>query len=112
MEWINSILAILTGLFLRLVVPIVITLLVVYLLHKADVRWQEDAVQNPAPMVVESSPCREIKKCPFERSSECPSVNSAKPCWQARRLSNGYLREECLNCQVFHQAPIPVPVHS
>jgi hypothetical protein len=32
---------------------------------------------------------------------------SGKPCWQIHRLSNGYLREACLDCEVFINAPAP-----
>jgi hypothetical protein len=111
MEWFNSILAVLTGLTLRLAIPIAITLLAVYILHKVDVRWQEEAASLPAPLAVEKLRCWDIHNCTIEQRNKCTSPNSAEPCWQAHRLSNGYLREECLNCQVFHQAPIPTPVH-
>lgn len=112
MEWLNSVLAVLSGLALRLAIPIAITLLVVYILHKVDARWQEEAAQMPAQVTVEKPHCWDIKNCPVELRSQCTSPNSTEPCWQSHRLSNGYLREECINCQVFHQAPIPTPVHS
>jgi hypothetical protein len=111
MQWINSTLAVLIGLLLRLAIPIVITLLAVYILHKVDVRWQEEAAQMPAPEDVEKPLGRNIKNCPVEKKSGFISLNSAEPCWQTHRLDNGYLPEECLDCQVFHQAPIPSPVH-
>ena len=106
MDWMNPTLAILVGLSLRLAIPIVVTLLAVYILHKADVRWQEEAAQ--ALMNGEKLNCWDIKNCTAEQKSKCTAPNSAEPCWQAHRLSNGYLREECLNCEVFHQAPILV----
>jgi hypothetical protein len=111
MQWLYSTLAVLTGLILRLAIPIAITLLAVYILHRVDVRWQEEAMHMPAPEDVEKPQCWDIKNCPAKNRSECASLNSAEPCWQAQRLPNGYLREECLVCQVFHQAPIPSPVH-
>jgi hypothetical protein len=111
MEWLYTILAVLAGLILRLAIPIAITLLAVYILHKVDVRWQEEAAEMPAPVAVEKPHCWEFKNCPVENRSECTSPNSEEPCWQAHRLSNGYLCEECINCQVFHQAPIPIPIH-
>jgi hypothetical protein len=110
MEWLNSILTILTGLALRLAIPIVITLLAAYLLHKVDVHWQKEAVQ--AQESIAKVKCWEIKKCTAEQRRKCPSPNSAGPCWQEHRQVNGYLREECLDCQVFHQAPIPSFDHS
>lgn len=109
MEWINSTLAIVFGLALRLAIPIAITFLAVYILHKVDVRWQEEAASLPAPVTVEKPYCWEIHECPVEKMKECPAPSSVEPCWQLHRLPNGYLREECLDCQVFHQAPIPIP---
>jgi hypothetical protein len=41
----------------------------------------------------------EIKKHPAKNET---------PCWQSQRLSNGYLQQECLDCEVFLSAPIPV----
>ena len=111
MEWINSSSAVLIILFLRLAIPILITLLAVYALYKVDKRWQEEAAQMPDPEDIERPFYGNVNNCTVEKRSECASANSAEPCWQARRLSNGYLPEECLNCQVFHQAPIPSPVH-
>jgi hypothetical protein len=111
MQWVNSTLAVLIGLLLRLAIPIAITLLAVYILHKVDVRWQEEAAQMPAPENVEKPQCWNAKNCPVEKKNNCASLNSTEPCWQTHRLTNGYLPEECLNCQVFHQAPIPTPVH-
>lgn len=110
MEWFNSLLAILTGLALRLAIPIAITLLAIYILRKVDIRWQEQASQVSLPMV-ERPHCWEINNCPAGKIRECPARNSTEPCWQVYRLANGYLREECLACRVFHQAPIPNPVH-
>jgi hypothetical protein len=110
MEWFNSFLAVLTGLAIRLAIPIGITLLVIYILRKVDVRWQEEASQTSLPMV-ERPHCWDINNCPVEKMRDCPVPTSVKPCWQVHRLNNGYLREECLDCQVFHQAPIPTPVH-
>ena len=110
MEWINSVLAILAGLGLRLAIPIAITLLAVYILHKVDVRWQEEAAQMPAPLNVEKPHCWEVHNCPAEKRKDCPAIKSAQPCWQLHRQSNGYLSEACLTCQVFRQAPIPAPI--
>lgn len=111
MEWMNPALAVVIGLALRLAIPIAITLLAVYVLHKVDVRWQEEAAQMPAPLEVEKPYCWDVHHCPAEKMKDCPAPRSSEPCWQLHRLSNGYLSETCLTCQVFHQAPIPTPVH-
>ena len=112
MEWINSILAIMFGLLLRLAIPIFITALAITLLRVVDKRWQEEAQQMPLPVQVDKPSCWDVKNCAPEQMRECPSPKSAEPCWQVHRQANGYLREECLTCVVFRQAPIPTPVHS
>jgi hypothetical protein len=112
MEWINSLLAILAGLALRLAIPIVITLLTVYILHKVDVRWREEAASLPAPLEIEKPRCWETHQCSAEKMKDCPAPSSTQPCWQLHRLSNGYLSEACLTCQVFRQAPVPTPAHA
>ena len=110
MEWINSVLVVLAGLGLRLAIPIGITLLAVYVLHKVDVRWQEEAAQMPAPADVERPRCWEVHNCPAEKMKACPAPKSAEPCWQLHRQPNGYLAEACLTCDVFRQAPIPARI--
>jgi hypothetical protein len=70
----------LTGLFVRLVLPLLITVLVVLALRALDQRWQMEAGKN--------------------RNQD------DLPCWQKNRLSNGYLKEECLDCDEFLSAPI------
>jgi hypothetical protein len=43
METIYSILAVLAGILVRLIVPLIVTGFVVYLLRKLDARWQLEA---------------------------------------------------------------------
>jgi len=105
MDTINSLLAILTGLILRLAVPIVVTALLIYFLRRLDARWQAEA--KLVPLEVKKLKCWEIKGCTPEQIKNCPSPKSSLPCWQVHRLPNGYLREECLECQIFREAPAP-----
>lgn len=109
MQWMTPTLAVIIGLALRLAIPIAVTLLAVYILHKVDVRWQEEAAQMPAPLEIEKIRCWEIHGCPTEKIKACEAPRSTEPCWQLHRQKNGYLSEACLTCQVFHQAPIPAP---
>ena len=104
MQPLNSILALLAGLALRLVVPIAITVIVVYFLRRLDARWQTEA--EGLPLVIEKPECWRIKGCPPERRAACPAAKSDLPCWQVFRLPNGYLREQCLICAVFVRAPL------
>ncbi len=105
METITSILALLTGLLIRLAVPIVLTVILIFLLRKLDARWQKEA-QFPA-LAVQKPECWKVKGCSPEQIARCTAAKSPLPCWQITRLPNGYLREECLTCDVFIQTPMP-----
>jgi hypothetical protein len=105
MENLTSLLAILTGLLLRLALPIAGTILLVYLLRKLDAHWQAEAERVPtSPEKVE---CWKIKGCSEEQCSSCIGATSALPCWQVYRRPNGYLQEKCISCEVFVNASIP-----
>lgn len=102
----NPLFVFLAGIFIRLLIPIGITVLIVYLLHRLDMRWQAEALEQSA-RGIEKIECWKIKDCAPEQYADCPAYASNQPCWQVHRLHNGYLREECLSCIVFHNAPIP-----
>jgi hypothetical protein len=104
METITSLLAILAGLLVRLAIPVAITAVLIILLRKLDARWQAEA---QLPVLVEKPECWKIKGCPPEQVKNCVGASSPLPCWQAFRLPNGYLRDECLSCKVFLDAPMP-----
>lgn len=104
MDTITSLLILLTGLFVRLAIPVAATIVLIYLLRKLDARWQSEA-QLPIPL--EKPRCWEIKGCSPEEMKKCKAGQSSLPCWQVYRLPNGYLQEECLSCEVFTNAPIP-----
>jgi len=103
---INSLLAVVIGLALRFAIPIVITALAVAFLRKLDARWQAEGENTSLDM--EAPKCWEVKNCTPEERAKCEAAHSNMPCWQAKRLPNGYLREECLDCEVFYKAPAPV----
>jgi hypothetical protein len=105
METMTSFLAILIGVLLRLAIPIVGTAMLIYFLRKLDARWQTEAQLQPLP--VQNSECWKIKGCSAREQKNCLAKTSSLPCWQIYRLPNGYLREECLSCEVFIDAPIP-----
>jgi len=105
METIFSLLAVLSGLLIRLAIPIALTAGLVFILRKVDAYWQSEA-QLPQPNV-QTVECWKIKKCSTEQRKNCLAYQATLPCWQAKRLSNGYLREECLSCKVFTEAPMP-----
>jgi len=105
METITSFLMVAAGLLLRLAIPIAVTAILIYFLHKLDVHWQAEA---QAPVQVEKPQCWKVKGCTPEQLKNCVAGQSSMPCWQTYRLPNGYLRQECLTCEVFRKAPIPV----
>lgn len=106
----NTTLVVLTGLFVRLVVPLAVTALVVYLLHKLDARWQAEAENENATLVKDEKPCWKEQGLSMDEI-KMRAAKSSQPCWQTHRLSSGYLREACLDCEVFIAAPIPTPKH-
>jgi hypothetical protein len=76
----SAVSVLLTGLFVRLVLPLLITVLVVLVLRALDQRWQAEAGNTHS--------------------------KDDLPCWQKNRLPNGYLKQECLDCDEFLSAPI------
>lgn len=105
METLISLLAILTGLLLRLAIPIAGTIIAVYLLRKLDAQWQAEAQLPPVP--APKTECWKIKGCSPAQQKNCPAASSPLTCWQVFRQPNGYLREECISCKVFVDAPAP-----
>jgi len=105
METMISLLALIAGLLVRLAIPIALTALLIFFLRKLDTRWQAEA-QIPQP-VTQTVECWKIKGCSAEQRKNCLAYKSELPCWQAKRLPNGYLHEECLSCEIFTEAPMP-----
>jgi hypothetical protein len=105
METLTSFFAILTGLLLRLMIPIVGTVILIYLLRKLDAHWQAEA--ELTPVNVEKVECWKIKGCSEEQRENCAGATASLPCWQVHRQPNGYLQEACISCQVFVNAPVP-----
>lgn len=107
MDWINTVLAFILGLLLRIGIPAAITALVVYFLRRLDARWQAEVMSAPTAALAVRS-CWEVKGCPEKQRKACPAAAQTKvPCWQFFRAKDGVLRESCLGCDVFRQAPMP-----
>lgn len=105
METVLTLLALMAGLFVRLAIPIVVTILLIFLLHRLDANWQKEA--HLPVLTVQKPECWKVKGCPPEQVANCLGAKSPLPCWQAFRLPNGYLREECLTCKIFTESPLP-----
>ncbi len=110
MEWLAALLALASGLIIRLALPIGVTVIAVYLLRKLDARWQAEGGSQEQYSIgeLEGIPCWEIKNCPPDRRVKCPAYTSSLPCWQVHRQPNGYLLEDCLSCEVLRDAPLPL----
>jgi hypothetical protein len=104
----TAILIIAAGILIRFGLPIALMAMMIYLLRKLDAHWQAEAqAQKPMPGPV---PCWEEKHCSPETISACDAAaHPDVPCWQTFRQGNGYLREICLGCAVFRNAPVPSP---
>ncbi len=103
----DIVLAFVLGLLLRIGIPVAVTALIFSLLRRLDERWQKEA--RAIPVLSSQRPCWEIKGCTGEKRKNCPASAQPKvPCWQVFRTKNGLLREDCLGCDVFRQAPAPV----
>ncbi len=105
MDTIVSFLAILAGLLLRSAIPIAGTAILIYFLRKLDARWQAEAQLPPVP--APKPECWKNKGCTVEQRQNCAAASSPLPCWQVFRQPNGYMREKCISCEVFIEAPIP-----
>ncbi len=98
----TSILIVFTGLFIRLAIPGVLMIALVFLLRRLDAHWQEDAMHRQkieAASVEEQT--WELKGCAIDGMTKKTALHSTEPCWNVFRNSNGSLHEECLRCKVF-----------
>jgi hypothetical protein len=108
MDSFMSYLTVVVGLALRLGLPVALTIILVILLHRLDTRWQKEGVAV-APIGVANTHCWEKQSCSPEKRAACTAFNHPEtPCWQCYRSQEGFLREDCLGCQVFRRAPVPV----
>jgi len=98
--------AVLTGLALRLLIPILVTGFIVVALSRLDKRWRGEGTTNR--LKVEKPQCWKTQRCSPSGRKDCLAYKSAQPCWQVFRLSNGYLDEKCLLCPVLAKTPAPL----
>ena len=111
METISSALIVLFVIFLRFVVPILLTALIVFFLRRLDTRWQEEAQihMSNSPKLIPETPCWEVNNCSPEKKYHCKAfINPDVPCWQQYQSTDGLLREGCLDCSVYRNALVPV----
>jgi hypothetical protein len=109
MDTITTALAVLAGILLRFGLPILVMVVVVYFLRRLDNRWQEEARQKMANAVMQvpQTPCWEVHNC--QNKEKCTAfANPGTPCWQQFRSEEGLLKDSCLECSVFRNAPVPM----
>lgn len=110
MDSLRELAAVVALFVLRLGVPLGVTLLVGWLLHRLDLSWQAELAEErkQAMQTDRLQPavrCWEVWHCPVERLRACPAYTHREtPCWQHFRDSSNRLREACLSCQVFRTA--------
>jgi hypothetical protein len=103
----TSILVVLTSIFIRIALPLLLMIGLVYLLRRLDAHWQEQAlyIQKLEARGAQEHTW-ELKACSIEGMAHSPALHSSEPCWQVFRKSNGYIHEECLRCKVFGATPV------
>jgi hypothetical protein len=112
MDQTYAFLVVVAGVMLRLGIPILMTVLLVYLLSLLDKSWQKKALRDglPSPAALARNiGCWDEKNCSKELRQQCGAyLHPETPCWQYFRSSSGELRESCLGCDIFRKAPIPI----
>ncbi len=97
--------------FLRIGVPILITLLIGRWLEKKLAPREEPVSAtlqtHSAPQVTRSGNiiqvhCWNLKRCETARRAECAAFKRPDlPCWLALQADGGKLREECFTCALY-----------
>ncbi|MCI0519368.1 MAG: hypothetical protein L0Z70_03835 [Chloroflexi bacterium] len=102
------------GFVMRLALPLAITGLLIWLLRRLDQHWQREAArqgQETLTLHVLNTGCWDIQHCSEEQRAVCSAyAHRDIPCWQYYRQQEGRLREACLECKIFQEAPLPFAV--
>jgi hypothetical protein len=121
MDGVSEMVAVTGLLALRVGVPLAVTGLITWGLHRLDARWQADAEARQAtaavsagrvqPQVFKSpqaaaTPCWTLRNCSEARRADCAACReTALPCWMARLRSEGRLPGPCYGCALFRLRP-------
>jgi hypothetical protein len=99
------------GFMMRLALPFTVTALLVWLLRRLDLFWQREASVQEQPAEAANQGCWDVQHCSDKQRASCQAYSHQNvPCWQYYRQQEGRLREACLGCKVFQEAPLPVVV--
>ena len=108
MEFFDISMTVAIGLLLRFGTPVLLTVLLILGLSKLDKHWQAEAQKQLAVVGARNIGCWEINECAPDKRKGCQAYQQPdKPCWQVFRESSGILKERCLACKVFREAPLP-----
>lgn len=108
MDSILSFVTVFLGLALRLGLPVLFTVLLIIILRHLDERWQQEGV-GTVSVLAQNTRCWEQHNCSDEKRASCSAyLHPEIPCWQLNRSKEGILNEQCLNCETFRKAPVPV----
>lgn len=121
MDQLSEVIAIAGLLVLRVGVPLAITGLITWGLHRLDARWQADAEARQAAAAVSAgrvqpqafkapqavaTPCWQLRNCSEAKRSGCAACKEpGLPCWMARLRSDGRLPAPCYGCALFRMRP-------
>jgi hypothetical protein len=110
--------AVVLGLLVRFGLPVLGTGLLIWFLRKLDERWQREAagvqsVESEESQIFSTLRCWIFNDCTPEQRERCPAfIEAMRPCWQVHRNGDGSMKSECIDCELFKQAPIPIPALS
>jgi hypothetical protein len=103
------------GVLARFAIPIVMTIVAVWVFRKLDQRWKAEAEEltrlQMELVMAKYTPCWEQKQCSAEKMESCPAhAQTGMPCWQVMRDKQGNLKSTCVGCGVFLNAPATVEI--
>ena len=104
--------AVITGLLLRFGLPVLATGSAAWILTRLDRRWQAEAElvrvsRNSMGAAFNEVRCWEVCDCETEKRTACHAYQQQEtPCWQVFRNEKENLKNECLTCPVFVEAPV------
>ena len=103
-----------SGILLRIAIPIGITIGASVLLRRLDKKWRDEADQQNKnlPSLVNiwlENPCWETNECEETRRETCDAYQQESlPCWEVFQ-NNGHFQKQCKNCSYLEDLPI-IPV--
>ncbi len=100
-----------SGILLRIAIPIGITFGVASVLRRLDKKWREEADQKQVGLLSMTSiwlenPCWEMNDCEETRRETCDAYQQEdNPCWDVFK-TNGHLQKKCKNCAYLEDLPL------